>query len=226
MTVNYPASGDRVLDNAVTSADARLHLSRGDRSRLRRDRHRPRPGTDHHQDLGHQRRHRRGRHRQLHDRGHQHRRGPYAAATLSALLAGVLDDAAYNGDAAASGGALSFAGTTLDWTGALHVNATVVITFSVTANALVTGDGVLDAQVTSAMTGSTCPAGGADPGCSSSITVAPTSIAVTDLISEFTLTGLPDTTVRGTEAVTMTVTTNSVNGYTVTARANSPELVP
>ena len=38
---------------------------------------------------------------------------------------------------------------------------------------------------------------GTDPGCSSSITVTPTSIAVTDLITEFTLTGLPDTTVLG-----------------------------
>ncbi|WP_371780880.1 DUF7927 domain-containing protein [Streptosporangium subroseum] len=151
---------------------------------------------------------------------------PYSAATLSALLAGALDDATYNGDAAASSGDLSFAGTTLNWTGALPVNATAVITFSVTANALVTGDEVLDAQVTSAVTGSTCPAGGTDPGCSSSITVTPTSIALTDLINEFTLTGMPDTTVRGREVVTMTVTTNSVNGYTVTARANSSELVP
>ena len=106
------------------------------------------------------------------------------------------------------------------------MDATAVITFSVTANALVTGDGVLDDRVTSPQIGSTCPAGGTDPGCSSSITVAPTSIAVTDLISEFTLAGMPDTTVRGAEAVTMTVTTNSVNGYTVTARANSSELVP
>ncbi|MFD1501327.1 beta strand repeat-containing protein, partial [Streptosporangium lutulentum] len=227
VAVTYPASGDRVMDNAVTSAEPGSTC--------------PAPGTDPGcaatvtiivpaltvtmtsdtngavvaggtvnytivaTNTG---------------------EAPYAAAALSALLAGVLDNAAYNADAAASSGALTFAGTTLGWTGALPVNATTVITFSVTANNPITGDGVLDARVTSASTGSTCPVGGTDPGCFSSITVTPTSIALTDLITEFTLVGMPDTTVRGTEAVTMTVTTNSVNGYTVTARATSPELVP
>ena len=57
------------------------------------------------------------------------------------LLAGALDDATYNGDAAASGGAPLLRRHLPGLDGALPVNATPVITFSVTVNALITGEG-------------------------------------------------------------------------------------
>jgi uncharacterized repeat protein (TIGR01451 family) len=224
--VTYPASGNRVLDNAVTSAETGSTCPEGTDPGCATTVAVIVPGlaitltSDTNGDIV--------------AAGTVHYtivaantgEAPYAAATLTTLLAGVLDNAAYNGDASASSGSLTFTGTNLDWTGALPLNATTVITFSVTANDPVTGDGLLDARVVAEATGSTCPVGSTDPGCSSSITVTATSIVLTDLSEEFTLTGLPNTTVGGEGVVTMTVTTNSVNGYTVTARSTSPELVP
>src|SRR6202035_411758 len=42
---------------------------------------------------------------------------PYPGATFTDPLGGVLDDAAYNGDAAATAGTVSFANPNLTWTG-------------------------------------------------------------------------------------------------------------
>ncbi|WP_440070964.1 putative Ig domain-containing protein [Streptosporangium sp. OZ121] len=149
---------------------------------------------------------------------------PYAAAAFTDALAGLLDDATYAGDATASVGTVTYAAGVLSWTGALPVGASAVVTFSVVVTHETTGDAILDNQVTSATVGSTCPAGGTDPGCSVQIAVTPTSITLVDLTSTFTLTGKPDSTVRDNQAVTMTVITNSFDGYTVTVRAASPEL--
>ena len=44
---------------------------------------------------------------------------PYTAATVTDPLTGVLDDAAYNGDAAATVGAVTYASPVLTWTGDL-----------------------------------------------------------------------------------------------------------
>ena len=41
----------------------------------------------------------------------------------------MLDDAAYNNNAAASAGAVSFAGSALSWTGDVPANGTVTITY-------------------------------------------------------------------------------------------------
>ena len=43
--------------------------------------------------------------------------------SFTASLAGVLDDAAYNGDAAATAGTVSFASPNLTWTGTLAAGA-------------------------------------------------------------------------------------------------------
>ena len=45
---------------------------------------------------------------------------PYTGAAVTDELAGVLDDAAYNGDAAATAGEVSYAAPTLTWTGEPH----------------------------------------------------------------------------------------------------------
>ena len=52
----------------------------------------------------------------------------------------MLDDAAYNGDGAATAGSVSFASPNLTWTGNLAVGATATITFSVTVSNPDTGD--------------------------------------------------------------------------------------
>ncbi|GAA0833223.1 fibronectin type III domain-containing protein [Streptosporangium amethystogenes subsp. fukuiense] len=149
---------------------------------------------------------------------------PYAAAVVTDSLAGVLDDAVYNNDASASSGTVSYAGGVLGWTGALPMEASAVITFTVVTDEEVTGDGTLDNRVTSATTGGNCPVGGTDPRCSVVITLIPTSITLTDLTGSFVLAGTPDSTVRSNGAVTMTVITNSFDGYSVTVQADSAEL--
>ncbi|MET8143648.1 hypothetical protein ABZU32_25380, partial [Sphaerisporangium sp. NPDC005288] len=149
---------------------------------------------------------------------------PYIGATVSAALADVLDDAVYNGDATATSGTVTYAAPTLTWTGNLAVGATATVTFTVTTGNPISGDGVLTTTVTSAATGANCPVGGTDNRCADTVTEVAQSITLSALPDGFTLTGLPDTTVRGDGVVTMTVVSNSPGGYNVSARATSTVL--
>ena len=95
----------------------------------------------------------------------------YTGAALADSLSGVLDDATYNGDAAATPGSVSFASSALTWTGDLAVGASATITFSVTVKNPDTGDKILVDTVTSATAGSNCPAGSTDARCTSTVSV-------------------------------------------------------
>lgn len=64
-------------------------------------------------------------------------------ATIVDTMTGVLDDAVYNGDASAAVGEVVFSGTTLAWSGPIDAGQSVTITYSVTTNSRVSGDGVL-----------------------------------------------------------------------------------
>ena len=75
----------------------------------------------------------------------------------------MLDDAAYNGDGHATTGTVAFASPTLTWTGNLAVDASAIITYTVTVTSPDTGDKTLANTVTSADPGSTCPPAGARP---------------------------------------------------------------
>jgi uncharacterized repeat protein (TIGR01451 family)/LPXTG-motif cell wall-anchored protein len=87
-----------------------------------------------------------------------------APASFTDDLSGVLDDATYNNDA--SSGA-TVKGNTLSWSGPLAVGASVTITYSVTVNDPVKGDGKLhNAVVTPPGSGGNCPKGSTDPACS------------------------------------------------------------
>ena len=107
----------------------------------------------------------------------------YTGATFTDPLAGVLDDAAYNGDAAATSGTVSYAsagaGPALTWTGNLAAGATATITFSVTVSSPDTGNKVLASTVTSATAGSNCPAGGTDARCTATVNVQGLTITAT-----------------------------------------------
>jgi len=149
---------------------------------------------------------------------------PAAGATFTDALGGVLDDAAYDGDAAATRGVVSFASPSLAWSGSLAAGGSATITFSVTVNNPDNGDGVLSGMITSATPGSNCPIGGTDPRCSSAVAVIPITISLTGLSSSIVLSGLPGTTVHQLHAVTMTVITNSPSGYDVTVQATSSAL--
>ncbi|MGW7531392.1 DUF7927 domain-containing protein [Amycolatopsis sp. NPDC054798] len=85
----------------------------------------------------------------------------YRDASFTDNLAGVLDDATYNGDAKADTGTAVVAPPNLTWTGNLAKGATATITYSVTVTNA--GDHRLVNTVTG--TGSNCPEGSADPDC-------------------------------------------------------------
>ena len=58
----------------------------------------------------------------------------YTGATFTDPLGGVLDDASYNANAAASSGTVSYTAPNLTWTGNLAVGASATVTYSVTVN--------------------------------------------------------------------------------------------
>ncbi|MEI7057684.1 hypothetical protein WBG06_17805 [Nocardioides sp. CCNWLW239] len=64
-------------------------------------------------------------------------------ATFSDDLTDVLDDATYNDDVKADVGTPTYAEPTLSWSGALAVGETATITYSVTVNDPISGDGIL-----------------------------------------------------------------------------------
>ena len=99
---------------------------------------------------------------------------PYTGLTVTDDLSGLLDDAAYNGDAAVTAArrTVSYASPALTWTGSLTPGAAATVTFSVTVNNPDTGDKILATLLTSAAAGSNCAAGSTDPGCATSVPVA------------------------------------------------------
>jgi uncharacterized repeat protein (TIGR01451 family) len=103
----------------------------------------------------------------------------YAGATLTDSLSGVLGDAAYNDDATATAGAVSFTSPDLTWTGDLATGATVTVTYSVTVNHSITGNLNLANTVSSDTPGSNCPPGNSDPQCSVTVAVVTGMLSIT-----------------------------------------------
>jgi len=104
---------------------------------------------------------------------------PYTGATVTDSLGGVLGDAAFNHDAAATAGTASFASPVLTWTGDLAPGDTVTITYTVTVDNPDTGGGAMSNAVVSPVPGSTCPAGPAGPGCSVTVAVVAGPLTIT-----------------------------------------------
>ena len=97
----------------------------------------------------------------------------YTGAAFTDPLGDVLDDASYNGDATATAGTASVTTSpNLTWTGNLAVGAVATITFSVTVSNPDTGNKILTSTITSATTGSTCPAGNPAASCTATVDVA------------------------------------------------------
>src|SRR6202044_22693 len=96
----------------------------------------------------------------------------YTGATVTDPLSGVIDDAAYDADAAATRGAGSYTSPVLTLTGALPPGQSATVTYSVTVNNPDPGDHILTNTVTSAASGNNCRTGSTDPRCSSMVTVS------------------------------------------------------
>jgi large repetitive protein len=124
---------------------------------------------------------------------------PYTAITVSNNAADVFDDASYNGDATATSGTLTLAGTGLSWTGDIAVGGSVTVTGTVTVSNPDPGNKVMTGTLVSAAPGSNCPAGSADPQC---------TVTVTVLIPQLTITKAADAS---------TAAPGQVVRYTVTA---------
>ncbi|HEY3670644.1 MAG TPA: putative Ig domain-containing protein [Acidimicrobiia bacterium] len=139
----------------------------------------------------------------------------FAAATFTDSLTDVLDDATYNGDAAASTGTVGYSGSTLTWTGALAPAASATITYSVTIDTPDTGDGGLDNTVTSTSTGSNCASSSVDPRCEAHVDVT-NAAALT-----FTKTADVASTVAG-GVVQYTVTAANATGAPIGADFTDP----
>jgi uncharacterized repeat protein (TIGR01451 family) len=111
-----------------------------------------------------------------------------APASFTDDLTAVLDDAAYNNDAASSTNAgVSYTAPVLSWSGALGIGETVTITYSVTVNTPDAGDHQLtNTVVTPPGEGGNCPTASTDPDCvanvpAASFTVSKTASATTAL---------------------------------------------
>jgi hypothetical protein len=120
---------------------------------------------------------------------------PYAGATVTDDLTGVLGAAAYDGDATATIGALSYTSPDLTWTGSLAPGDTAVITYSVTVNNPETGGTTLANTVTSAAPGSTCPPGNSNPQCAVTTGVISGPLTMTAPATAALGGGAPGTTV-------------------------------
>ncbi len=137
----------------------------------------------------------------------------YTGATFTDPLSGVLDDAAYHGDAAATTGSVAFSSPNLTWTGNLAVGASAIVTFLVTVHRPDTGDEVLASTVTSSTPGSNCAAGSGSASCTAIVDVDVSALTIDSTASVSTTT--PGSTVDYTITITNTGQT-TYTGATVT----------
>ncbi|MFI6235468.1 putative Ig domain-containing protein [Micromonospora sp. NPDC050784] len=133
---------------------------------------------------------------------------PYTGATVTDSLAGLLDDATYNGDAVASAGGVSYSAPLLTWTGDLAIDGSVTITYTITADDPQTGGRVLVNTVSSTAAGSNCPPGGSDSACTATIQVLLPALSIDKHANVGT------TTPGGTVGYTITVTNIGQTDYT------------
>ena len=98
-------------------------------------------------------------------------------------LTGILNDAAYNNDAAVTGGAVSYASPVLTWTGNLAAGASAVITYSVTVDNPDNGDKTLTSTAASTAAGSSCPPGSGNTGCSLTVPILTPALTITSTAS-------------------------------------------
>ena len=103
---------------------------------------------------------------------------PYTGAQVTDSLSGVLGDAAYNNDATASTGTVSYTSPVLTWTGDLTPGQIATIGYSVTVSNPDAGGRFLSNSVVSTAPGSTCPAG-TSPGCTVIVAVVAGALSIT-----------------------------------------------
>jgi hypothetical protein len=116
---------------------------------------------------------------------------PYSPATVTDDLTGVLADATYDNDAAATSGTVSYSSPILTWTGDLTPGATATISYSVQVANPDTGGRVLTNTATSTAPGSTCPPASPGPACTATTSIIAGSLSITVPASAALGTGAP-----------------------------------
>ena len=113
-----------------------------------------------------------------------------------------LDDATYDGNAAASAGSVAYAAGTgiLTWTGDLAVGAVATVTASVTVRNPDPGNRTLTTVASSSAAGSTCPTGSGNAACTSAVPVLIPALTIAKTADVTTTT--PGSVVRYTVLVT------------------------
>ena len=139
---------------------------------------------------------------------------PYTGITVTDSFAQMLDDAAYNGDATTTAGALSYAAPVLTWTGDLAPGTSAVISYTITANNPDTGDKLVITTVSSAAAGSTCPPGTTASPCQLIVPVLTPALTIVKTAS--TATPIPGQQVT----YTITVTNTGQTSYTAASLAD------
>ena len=132
---------------------------------------------------------------------------PYRGAVVTESFAEMFDDAAYDGNAAATAGTVSYASPVLTWTGDLAPGASAVITFTVTVHNPDTGDKQVITTAASADAGSTCPPGTTASPCQIIVPVLTPALTITSTAAPATATP------GGTVSYTITVTDTGQTPY-------------
>jgi choice-of-anchor A domain-containing protein/uncharacterized repeat protein (TIGR01451 family) len=141
---------------------------------------------------------------------------PYTAATVTDSLA----DVAYNGDAAATSGSVSYAAPVLTWTGDLAPGDTTTIKYSVRVNNHDTGSRVLTNTATSSVPGSTCPPAAPRPGCTATVLIMSGPLSITAPAAAFLGSAVTGGTISGSLGkVQITDDRGLGAGWTVTVSA-------
>ncbi|MCU1478680.1 MAG: hypothetical protein JWQ64_3373, partial [Subtercola sp.] len=117
----------------------------------------------------------------------------YNGIKIDSLSADTIDDALPTGDQTASSGSLSLTATAIEWSGSIPVGGSVTVTGTLRVADPDTGNKSITGTVQSIAPGNNCPAGGADPQCTSLTTVLLPGLTVTTTAS--TTVALPGSTV-------------------------------
>ncbi|GAA1785119.1 hypothetical protein GCM10009682_03970 [Luedemannella flava] len=148
----------------------------------------------------------------------------FTGAAFTDNLTGVVDDATYNLDAVATAGSVTWnaGASTINWSGSLTPGQVFTVTYSVKVNR--TGNGQLLNSVSTASGASNCSPG-PDSRCTKTVAVAST-ITLTMVTDNFSLSGPPGSTPGLADAITMKVVTDSLTGYQVLVKGSAPQLLP
>jgi hypothetical protein len=149
---------------------------------------------------------------------------PYTGAAVTDDLTGVLSAAAYNGDATATSGTVSYADPVLTWTGDLAPGDTATITYSVTIRNPATGGASMVNTVTSAAAGSSCPSATTGGPCAVTTGIISGPLSMTAPASAVLGSGPPGATV-GSSLGTVQVTDGRGFGADWSATVSASDFV-